>query len=41
MWSATVASDSTGNHFWLYIAAGALVAGIAAAVIYRPWRRFA
>src|SRR3990172_2589610 len=32
---------STGNHFWLDIAAGVLVAGIAAAVIYRPWRRFA
>jgi len=29
---------STGNHFWLDIAAGALVAGIAAAVIYMPWR---
>ena len=30
---------STGNHFWLDIAAGVLVAGIAASVIYRPWRR--
>jgi len=30
---------ATGNHFWLDIAAGIAVAGIAAAVIYRPWRR--
>ncbi len=30
---------ATGNHFWLDIAAGVAVAGIAAAVVYRPWRR--
>ena len=30
---------STGNHFWLDIVAGVAVAGIAAAVVYRPWRR--
>jgi membrane-associated phospholipid phosphatase len=30
---------ATGNHFWLDIAAGIAVAGIAAAVVYRPWRR--
>jgi membrane-associated phospholipid phosphatase len=29
---------ATGNHFWLDIAAGIVVAGIAAAVVYRPWR---
>jgi len=29
---------ATGNHFWLDIAAGIAVAGIAAAVVYRPWR---
>jgi membrane-associated phospholipid phosphatase len=29
---------ATGNHFWLDIVAGIAVAGIAAAVIYRPWR---
>ena len=36
VWFAVMA---TGNHFWLDIAAGILVAGIAAAVVYRPWRR--
>ncbi len=30
---------ATGNHFWLDIAAGIAVAGIAAAIVYRPWRR--
>lgn len=30
---------STGNHFWLDIAVGLVVAGIAASVIYKPWRR--
>jgi membrane-associated phospholipid phosphatase len=30
---------ATGNHFWLDIAAGILVAGIAGAIVYRPWRR--
>ena len=29
---------ATGNHFWLDIAAGILVAGVAGAVVYRPWR---
>ena len=29
---------ATGNHFWLDIAAGVLVAGVAGAVVYRPWR---
>ena len=29
---------ATGNHFWLDIAAGILVAGVAAAIVYRPWR---
>ncbi len=29
---------ATGNHFWLDIAAGIAVAGVAAAVVYRPWR---
>ena len=29
---------ATGNHFWLDVAAGVLVAGIAAAIVYRPWR---
>jgi membrane-associated phospholipid phosphatase len=29
----------TGNHFWLDVAAGILVAGVAAAIVYRPWRR--
>ena len=28
----------TGNHFWLDVAAGILVAGVAAAIVYRPWR---
>ena len=30
---------ATGNHFWLDIAAGIVVAGVAAAVVYRPWRQ--
>lgn len=29
----------TGNHFWLDIAAGILVALVAGAIVYRPWRR--
>jgi membrane-associated phospholipid phosphatase len=29
---------ATGNHFWLDVAAGVLVAGIAATIVYRPWR---
>ena len=29
---------ATGNHFWLDIAVGIVVAGIAAAAVYRPWR---
>lgn len=29
---------ATGNHFWLDIAAGILVAAVAGAVVYRPWR---
>ncbi|MEO5575778.1 MAG: phosphatase PAP2 family protein [Gaiellaceae bacterium] len=37
VWFAVMA---TGNHFWLDIAAGILVAGVAAAIVYRPWRRF-
>jgi membrane-associated phospholipid phosphatase len=28
----------TGNHFWLDVAAGVLVAGLAGAIVYRPWR---
>jgi membrane-associated phospholipid phosphatase len=36
VWFAVMA---TGNHFWLDIAAGILVAGVAGAVVYRPWRR--
>ena len=35
VWFAVMA---TGNHFWLDIAAGVLVAGLAAAIVYRPWR---
>jgi membrane-associated phospholipid phosphatase len=31
---------ATGNHFWLDIAAGILVAAVAGAIVYRPWRRF-
>jgi membrane-associated phospholipid phosphatase len=41
-WPAWVsfAVMATGNHFWLDIAAGALVAGIAAAIVFRrPLRR--
>jgi membrane-associated phospholipid phosphatase len=30
---------ATGNHFWSDIAAGILVAGVAGAIVYRPWRR--
>lgn len=30
---------STGNHYWLDIVVGAAVAGLAAAAVYRPWRR--
>lgn len=30
---------ATGNHFWLDIVAGIGVALLAAAVVYRPWRR--
>ena len=36
VWFAVMA---TGNHFWLDIAVGVLVAGVAAAIVYRPWRR--
>ena len=36
VWFAVMA---TGNHFWLDVAAGILVAGLAAAIVYRPWRR--
>jgi membrane-associated phospholipid phosphatase len=35
VWFAVMA---TGNHFWLDVAAGVLVAGIAASIVYRPWR---
>jgi membrane-associated phospholipid phosphatase len=30
---------ATGNHFWLDIAVGVAVAGLAAVIVYRPWRR--
>jgi membrane-associated phospholipid phosphatase len=36
VWFAVMA---TGNHFWLDVAAGILVAAVAAAIVYRPWRR--
>jgi len=36
VWFAVMA---TGNHFWLDVAAGVLVAGIAAVIVYRPWRQ--
>ena len=36
VWFAVMA---TGNHFWLDIAAGVLAAGVATAIVYRPWRR--
>ena len=36
VWFAVMA---TGNHFWLDVAAGILVAAIAATLVYRPWRR--
>ena len=29
---------ATGNHFWLDGAGGGLVAGVAATIVYRPWR---
>ena len=35
VWFAVMA---TGNHFWLDIVAGVLVAGAAAVIVYRPWR---
>jgi membrane-associated phospholipid phosphatase len=35
VWFAVMA---TGNHFWLDVAAGVVVAGLAAAIVYRPWR---
>ena len=35
VWFAVMA---TGNHFWLDVAVGVLVAGVAAAIVYRPWR---
>jgi membrane-associated phospholipid phosphatase len=36
VWFAVMA---TGNHFWLDVAAGVAVAGLAAAIVYRPWRQ--
>jgi membrane-associated phospholipid phosphatase len=36
VWFAVMA---TGNHFWLDVAAGVAVAAVAAALVYRPWRR--
>jgi membrane-associated phospholipid phosphatase len=30
---------STGNHYWLDVAAGVAVAGLAALIVYRPLRR--
>ena len=36
VWFAVMA---TGNHFWLDVAAGVLVALVAGALVYRPWRR--
>jgi membrane-associated phospholipid phosphatase len=36
VWFAVMA---TGNHFWLDVAAGILVALVAGALVYRPWRR--
>jgi membrane-associated phospholipid phosphatase len=36
VWFAVMA---TGNHFWLDVAVGVLVAGAAATIVYRPWRR--
>ena len=35
VWFAVMA---TGNHFWLDVAAGVVVAGLAAVIVYRPWR---
>ena len=37
VWFAVMA---TGNHFWLDVAAGVLVASVVGAIVYRPWRRF-
>jgi membrane-associated phospholipid phosphatase len=37
VWIAVMA---TGNHFWLDVAAGIVVAGVAATIVYRPWRRW-
>jgi len=36
VWFAVMA---TGNHFWLDVAVGVLIAACAGAVVYRPWRR--
>jgi membrane-associated phospholipid phosphatase len=36
VWFAVMA---TGNHFWLDVAAGIVVAAVAGAIVYRPWRR--
>jgi membrane-associated phospholipid phosphatase len=36
VWFAVMA---TGNHFWLDVAVGVLIAAAVAAVVYRPWRR--
>jgi membrane-associated phospholipid phosphatase len=33
-----IAVMGTGNHFWLDVAAGILVAAVAGAIVYRPWR---
>ena len=35
VWFAVMA---TGNHFWMDVAAGVVVAGLAAVIVYRPWR---
>ena len=35
VWFAVMA---TGNHFWLDVAVGVLIAAAVAAVVYRPWR---
>ena len=36
VWFAVMA---TGNHFWLDVAVGVLIAAAVAGVVYRPWRR--
>jgi membrane-associated phospholipid phosphatase len=36
VWFAVMA---TGNHFWLDVAVGVLIAAAVAAIVYRPWRR--